>query len=223
MRLASGWRRLAVAAAALWIGSGCASDGETTAAAPGPADQAATAQAPPPEVEPTPPVEVRTTSEPAPPAEVGTTSEPAPDDAALPQSTDAPAPPSPAADEPPPATSPPALAPADGRVPHVALVQFTTGVENHEPVDAVTFLGNDVREILFYSDLRDLGGATVIHRWEYMGEVTAEVPFEVRGERWRVWSSKRLQPEQVGDWSVSVVAPDGEVLAVEAFSYQQAR
>lgn len=211
MRLASGWRRLALAAAALWIGSGCASDGETTAAAPAPADQAATTQAQPPVVEPTPP------------AEVGTTSEPTPDDAALPQSKAAPAPPSPAADEPPPATSPPALAPADGRVPHVALVQFTTGVENHEPVDAVTFLGNDVREILFYSDLRDLGGATVIHRWEHMGEVTAEVPFEVRGDRWRVWSSKRLQPEQVGDWTVSVVAPDGEVLAVEAFSYQQAR
>jgi len=49
----------------------------------------------------------------------------------------------------------------------------------------------------------------------------AEVPFDVRGRRWRVWSSKKLQPDWIGNWTVSVVKQDGEVLAAESFTYQE--
>ncbi|MCH2186641.1 DUF2914 domain-containing protein [Myxococcota bacterium] len=120
------------------------------------------------------------------------------------------------------AVAPPSAADLE-RFPEVTLAQFTTGVENREPMDAVSFVSNDVSEIYFYSDLRDLSGATVVHRWEYGGEVMAEVPFEVTTDRWQVWSNKALSPNQLGDWTVSVVAPDGEILAVETFSYQRAR
>lgn len=107
--------------------------------------------------------------------------------------------------------------------PEVALARFTTAVEDREPVDAVSFLPNVEREVLFYTDLRGLEGRTVLHRWEYRGEVVAEVRFDVHSPRWRVWSSKALQPEWVGDWTASVIGPDGEVLAVETFTYQKAR
>ena len=102
----------------------------------------------------------------------------------------------------------------------VALARFTTAVENHEPVDAVTFLENDARRILFYTDLRNLAGQTVTHRWQLRGNVMAEVPFEVGSARWRVWSSKRLIPAWTGDWTVDVVKGDGEVIASETFTYQ---
>lgn len=107
--------------------------------------------------------------------------------------------------------------------PGVALARFTTAVEGREPIDAVTFLSNRAREVLFYTDLRGLEGETVAHRWEFAGEVMAEVPFEVGGERWRVWSSKALRPEWTGDWTASVIGPHGEVLAIETFTYQPAR
>jgi hypothetical protein len=114
-------------------------------------------------------------------------------------------------------------APAAAGSPGVALARFTTAVEGREPIDAVTFLSNGAREVLFYTDLRGLEGETVVHRWEFAGEVMAEVPFEVGGERWRVWSSKALRPEWTGDWTASVVGPQGEVLAIETFTYQPAR
>jgi hypothetical protein len=108
-------------------------------------------------------------------------------------------------------------------VPQVALARFTTAVEDREPVDSVSFLPNEEREVLFYTDLRGLEGSTVLHRWEYAGEVVAEVRFDVHSPRWRVWSSKALQPEWIGDWTASVIGPGGEVLAIETFTYQDAR
>ncbi len=99
------------------------------------------------------------------------------------------------------------------------LMQFTTGIENREPIDQVTFVGTDIEKIYLFSDLRGLVGQTVTHRWSYKGETMAEVAFEVRGPRWRVWSSKNLRLNWVGDWTVEVVSQDGEVFASETFSY----
>ena len=100
-----------------------------------------------------------------------------------------------------------------------ALSQFTTGIDNREPIDQVTFVSNLVRKIAFFSDLRGLQGKTVIHRWIYAGETVAEVPFDVRGPRWRVWSTKDLLPNWVGDWTVEIVTEAGVVIAAETFTY----
>ncbi len=129
-------------------------------------------------------------------------------------------------------------APAGGQPSVVA--QFTTGVENREPVDQITFVESGVEKIFFFSDLRGLAGRTVQHRWIYGGEIVAEVNFEVRGPRWRVWSSKELLPDWIGDWTVEIVTlnaadnadnagddgdgdgsedNDGEVIAAETFTY----
>ena len=103
-----------------------------------------------------------------------------------------------------------------------ALAQFTTAVEDREPVDQVTFVSNDVRKIFFFSDLRNLAGQTVIHRWIHEGETRAEVRFEVGGPRWRVWSSKELLEDWIGDWTVEIVTGEGEVIAAETFTYSPA-
>ena len=94
-------------------------------------------------------------------------------------------------------------------------------MEDREPVDAIAFLENEARSIIFYSDIRGYSGATLLHRWEYQGQVMAEVPFVIGGDRWRVWSSKELLPAWIGDWTVSVVKADGEVIAAESFSYNE--
>jgi hypothetical protein len=99
------------------------------------------------------------------------------------------------------------------------LAQFTTGVENREPIDQVTFVENSAKKIFFFTDLRGLTGQTVQHRWIYNGETQAEVSFHVRGPRWRVWSSKDLMPDWIGDWTVEIVMAGGEVIAAETFTY----
>ena len=82
--------------------------------------------------------------------------------------------------------APPAAAPASDAVVRAV---FTTAVADREPADQITSLKNDVPQVYFYTELIDLEGQSVTHKWEYAGEVKAEVRFDVKAPRWRVWSS----------------------------------
>ena len=47
----------------------------------------------------------------------------------------------------------------------------------------------------------------------------ARVPFVVYGPRWRVYSTKTLEPSWTGEWTVRVEDESGRVLHTESFSY----
>jgi hypothetical protein len=86
-------------------------------------------------------------------------------------------------------------------------------------VDEVKRLSNESMEILFFTDLRDLQGQTVTHLWERDAKVMAKVSFAVGAPRWRVYSSKTLDPSWTGEWSVKVVDAAGQVIHAEFFEY----
>ncbi len=90
---------------------------------------------------------------------------------------------------------------------------FTTAIDNREPVDTVDQLPADNAKVYFFTELRDMAGQKARHRWEHNGEVMAEVEFDVKGPRWRVWSSKNFQPQWTGEWKVSVINAADEVIA----------
>ena len=102
----------------------------------------------------------------------------------------------------------------------VARAQFTSGIENREPVDRLVVATPMIREVYFFTDLRHLTGRTVTHRWKYQGDVVSQVPFKVGGPRWRVNSKKEIEPDQVGEWSVTVVDESGWPLYTELFRYE---
>ncbi len=95
----------------------------------------------------------------------------------------------------------------------VARSAFTSSVEDREPVDTLQKMNAMEQKVYFFTELRDMEGQTATHRWELNGDVMAEVAFEVKGSRWRVWSSKNLQPEWVGEWKVSVLNSANEVIS----------
>lgn len=101
----------------------------------------------------------------------------------------------------------------------VARGVFTTAIVDREPTDRVDTLGNDTRRIYYFTELEDLDGRAVTHRWEHEGETRAEVEFIVGGPRWRVYSSKNLDPAWLGEWVVSVVDEQGNVLRQDRFVY----
>lgn len=101
----------------------------------------------------------------------------------------------------------------------VARATLTTGVRDREPVNSISALSNDNSTVYYFTEIRDMAGETVTHRWEYNGEIMAEIAFYIGGPRWRVYSSKNLVPTWLGDWKVSVVDSSGSPLSVNTFLY----
>ncbi len=104
----------------------------------------------------------------------------------------------------------------------VARASFTTAVSDREPVDSISSIANDKNKIYYFTELRNMTGKTIKHRWEYNGKVMAEVPFSIGGPRWRTFSSKTLDPIWQGEWKVSVIDESGNTLSVNTFTYKQA-
>lgn len=100
---------------------------------------------------------------------------------------------------------------------------FTRNIDEREPMENLENLTNDNGQVKFFTELRDMSGQTAIHRWEYDGKVVAEIEFNVKGPRWRVWSSKSFVPAWTGDWKVSVVNGAGEVISEKMLSYDIAK
>jgi len=103
---------------------------------------------------------------------------------------------------------------------NVARAQVTSAIENREPVDELSVVPATRRTVFFFTELRNLAGAEVTHRWSHAGEVVAEVPFQVGGNRWRVWSSKELDPVWAGEWQLTVIDTDGTLLDTQTFVLQ---
>ena len=115
------------------------------------------------------------------------------------------------------------LSPVDeGPEGHVARGTFATAIIEREPEDSVATLTNDQRTIYYFTELIDMTGQTILHRWEFNGQPMAEVTFEVGGPRWRVFSSKQLEAIWLGEWTASVIDAQGRILSTNTFSYVQA-
>ncbi|MDH5648714.1 MAG: DUF2914 domain-containing protein, partial [Gammaproteobacteria bacterium] len=104
----------------------------------------------------------------------------------------------------------------------VARAGFASDIQEREPVDNLKQLENNNEKIYYFTELKDMAGQTITHRWEHNGQVMAEIPFEVRGDRWRIYSSKNLDPSWTGEWKASVVTSGGETLSVNTFNYTAA-
>ena len=95
---------------------------------------------------------------------------------------------------------------------------FTSSIQEREPVDKLNNTEAEQERVFYFTELRDMSGQTATHRWEKDGQVAAEVKFDVRGPRWRVWSSKSFIPDTAGEWKVSVLNGAGEIIAEETLN-----
>lgn len=103
----------------------------------------------------------------------------------------------------------------------VSRAVFTTAIDNREPVSTIDSLDSSaLRSISFFTELQGLSGQTVTHQWTHQDKVMFEKAFEVKADRWRVWTSKTLIPAWSGTWTVNVLDNDHTLLASKSFEYQ---
>jgi len=96
---------------------------------------------------------------------------------------------------------------------------FTTEIVDKEPLTELKQISVDVTRVYFFTEITGLNGHAITHRWEYNGQVMAEVSFQVDANRWRTWSSKNLLSSWVGKWQVSVLDEGGNVIDQSEFEY----
>ena len=103
----------------------------------------------------------------------------------------------------------------------VSRAMFTIGIDNHEPVIMVDSIDSSAyTSISFFTELNGLSGQNITHQWTYNDKVMFEKTFEVKAQRWRVWTSKTLIPSWTGSWAVNVLDEDRTILASNTFEYQ---
>ncbi|MDV3237780.1 MAG: DUF2914 domain-containing protein [Gammaproteobacteria bacterium] len=97
---------------------------------------------------------------------------------------------------------------------------LTTAIMDREPMDELVTVGAGHHEIYFFTELKNLAGRTVTHRWAHAGMIVSEVSFEVGGPRWRVFSRNALHLDRPGTWTVTVVDESGWTLHEMRFDHR---
>jgi hypothetical protein len=103
---------------------------------------------------------------------------------------------------------------------NISVAEFATDVVDRKPVNVLTESNNSNKKIFFYTNIRNLQGQTVKHRWSYQDKIMAEVSFNISGPRWRVWSSKNFLKSWTGEWKVDVIS-NGAILTSKTFNYKE--
>lgn len=104
----------------------------------------------------------------------------------------------------------------------IARAAITSAVVDREPTDNLSQIASDKERIYYFTEVKDMAGQTVTHRWEHNGQTVSEVKFDIGGPRWRVYSSKTLPRHLTGEWKVSVIDANGATVGANTFTYASA-
>jgi hypothetical protein len=97
------------------------------------------------------------------------------------------------------------------------------GIEQSEPTEAgKSFVPEDgVLRLCCFSEIAGATGPdTILHIWRWGDREMARVVLEVKSDRWRTWSTKRILDEWRGEWRVDIAESDGTVLTSLEFSVE---
>ena len=72
-------------------------------------------------------------------------------------------------------------------------VVFTNAVENREPKEVLQSATKDCGQIILFTEIMNQNGKTVQHVWYADGVEVYTQAFNVKADRWRVWSAKSIQ------------------------------
>jgi hypothetical protein len=86
------------------------------------------------------------------------------------------------------------------------------------PVDGGTSFPVSLGKLYCFTKVVDVSGPTdVTHVWYYGDTERARVTLSVNSPSWRTYSSKIIQPHEIGEWHVDVLGPSGDRLVSVPF------
>ena len=86
---------------------------------------------------------------------------------------------------------------------------LTIGVNNKEPLEVivspVVVNKNKVSGVFYFTEIVDMKGVDLYHRWLWNDEVQYNKKINILGDRWRAATSKTIPYTKTGSWSVRLV------------------
>ena len=97
-----------------------------------------------------------------------------------------------------------------------------TNVVDRQPVDSAVSFPASIGRLYFFTRIIGAQDPTqVVHAWDYGDVERARVTLAVSGSNWRTYSSKVIQPHEVGGWRVEVIDAEGNNLETVQFDVTQ--
>jgi hypothetical protein len=81
---------------------------------------------------------------------------------------------------------------------------FTEAVDDRTPQNRIVAIGPSREEVFFFTEIVGASGKQVSHDWFHNGIPLFSMSFDVKGDRWRTWSSKRIAQYGPGTLHVEV-------------------
>ena len=110
---------------------------------------------------------------------------------------------------------------------NVVRTLLSSGVQQEAPKGIINPRGKQTfvslkklpnRYLYFFTDVKDLTGATLYHTWKYKGDVVARIKMNKVGDAlWRSYSGKLMRKKQLGSWEVTLSDEKGTALASKRF------
>lgn len=94
---------------------------------------------------------------------------------------------------------------------YLSHAQFTTRVNNRKPVNDLNSLSTKFKKIYFFTDIRGCEDCDIEHQWWHKGNKVSAVESETTSNRYRWWTSKTLNANSIGEWTVKVYIDDDYV------------
>lgn len=104
----------------------------------------------------------------------------------------------------------------------VAAAAISRDVVNREAVDVGTRFPNSVSRLYCYTKIVGASQPTeIVHVWSYGDVERARISLNVKSSNWRTFSSKAIQPHEIGAWRVDVLDSAGNLLQTINFEVTQ--
>ncbi len=91
-------------------------------------------------------------------------------------------------------------------------------VVDRKPVGVGDSFDASVGKLVCFTKITGAQSPTQIsHVWYFGDTQRAEVTLSVKSSSWRTYSSKIIQPHEIGDWRVDILGPGGDILKIIEF------
>ena len=116
-------------------------------------------------------------------------------------------------------SAPAAAAPSEPSSVYVESSAVCRTVENRECIGEATTFPAAMGRLYCHSTILGAKKEAVIHHvWYWEDTQVADVPLFVRTPRFRTYSSKKILPNQKGEWRVEIIGTNGNIIGRNYFT-----